>query len=61
MLPEFMDRADVGMIERRGGARLQMEPGQCFGALGRLIRKKFQRDMPPERQVFGFVDDARMR
>ena len=38
LLPDFVYRADVGMVESRGGLSLTPEPGQCLGVFGYVIR-----------------------
>jgi len=55
---DFMDCADIGVIQCRGGLRFLDEPG--FARLGgcQMRREKLQRDKPVEICIPGFVDDA---
>ena len=55
---DFVDGADVGMVERRGGAGFAAETLEGLRIVGGFGRKKFQRDEAAELDVFGFVDDT---
>ena len=58
MLPDFVDRADIGMVESRGGLRLPLESGQRLGVFGYFIGQKLQRDESVEGYVLSFVDNT---
>ena len=38
LLTDFVDRADVGMVQRRGGLRLALETGESLRISGYLVR-----------------------
>ena len=42
LLPNLMDRADIGMVECGGCLRLPLETGQGLGVLGDVIGQKLQ-------------------
>ena len=58
MLADVVEGADVGVVQRRGGARLALEAfrGQRVGG-GRLGQELY-RDMAAEPEVLGAVHDA---
>ncbi len=58
LVVNFVDGADVGMIQRGGGLRLALETGQGLRILGNFFRQKFERDEAVQLQVLGLVDDA---
>ncbi len=58
LLADIMDRADVGMIQGRGGLRFALKARQRLRVLGNLIGQKFQRHEAVETGVFGFIDNA---
>ena len=58
VLPDFVDRADVGMIQRRSGTRLTTETFERLSVTGYVIGKKFQCDEAPQFGVFGLVDNS---
>ena len=53
-----VDRADVGMVQRGGGAGFALKAFECLRIVGDVIGKKFEGDEAAELGVFGFVDDA---
>ena len=57
-LPDVVDRADVGMIERRCRARFAAKPLDRLRIPGNVVGKEFQRDVPAEPRVPGLVDHA---
>ena len=57
-LADVVDRADVGVVENRRGARLALEPHDAVGPVERLVDDELQRDVPAEPDVLGFIDDA---
>ena len=58
LLANFVDRANVGMIEGRSGAGLAAETFERLRVARDVIRKKFQSDEAAKFGVFRFVDDA---
>src|ERR1019366_4681909 len=56
LLPDLMDRADVGMVERGSGLRLTSEPFQSLWVCGYVLWQEFQRDESPKLGVLGLVD-----
>jgi hypothetical protein len=58
LLANLVDRADVGMIQRRGCARLSPKTFHCLWDLGQILRKKLKRDKPAKGRVFGLVDNT---
>src|SRR5208283_417160 len=55
MLANFVDGADVGMVEGRGSARLALKTLHRVSIVGDRFRKKFQSGMAAQAQVLGFV------
>ncbi len=55
---DIVDGADVGMIERGGGAGLAAETFDSLGVMGDIIRQKFESDVAAEAGVGSFVNDA---
>src|SRR6266704_3355319 len=53
-----VNRADVGMIERRCSARFAAESLDCLRDPGNVVGEEFQRNAPAETCVLGFVDHA---
>ncbi len=51
-----IDRADVGMIQRRGGARLQQKAVERILIARQLRRQKLQRNFAPQVEIFRFID-----
>ena len=58
MFPDVVDRADVRMIERRGGARLASKPQDGLCVLGERFRKELQGDPSSKPGVLGLIDNA---
>jgi len=57
-LADFVDRADVGMIQRRRGARLLQKAARRLWPFAEVPWKKLQRDVSAESLVEPFVDHA---
>ena len=53
-----VDRADVGVVERRQHLRFTLEAGQPFGITGKGVRQHLDRHVPVEGRVPGTVDLA---
>ena len=58
VLADVVDGADVGVVERGGGARLAAEARQRGGVAGHLFGQELERDLAAEPGVDGAVDDA---
>ena len=58
VLADFVDGADVGMIESRGGACLAAEALQRLRVARHFVGQEFEGDEAAEVGVFGLVDDA---
>ena len=58
VLVNFINRADIGMVQ--GGCRLSfaLETGQGLGIFGYFVGQEFQGYEAAKLDVFGFVDDA---
>jgi hypothetical protein len=46
------------VIERGRGASFAAEALQGLSVRRKFVRKKFQRDAPPEAGIFGLIDDT---
>ena len=57
-LPDFMDRADVGMVQTRGRLSLALEAQHGLRVVGYFLRQKLQGDEAVQVDVLGLVDDA---
>ena len=58
VLADFVDRADVRMVQRGRSARLAQESLQRLFVAGDLFRQELQRDGPAERRVLGAVNHS---
>ncbi len=58
VLADFVDGADVGMVQRGGGARFAPETFQRLRVLDHIEGQEFQGDEAAQLGVFRFVDDA---
>ena len=58
LLPDFVDGADIGMIESRSGLSLAFEAREGLRIASDLGREEFESHEAVEINVFGFVDDA---
>ena len=57
-LGDFIDRADVRMVEGRGGPRFANEPRARVRVGRRLGGEQFERDVPAQLRIVGQVDFA---
>ena len=53
---DVVNRADVRVVERRGGARFSLEPLQRLPVFCEVLRQKLQRHPSTQFRVFGLVD-----
>ena len=58
LVADVVNGADAGVVQRGGGPRLALEPGQRLAIIRQIGRKKFERDEAPQARVLGLVDDA---
>ena len=58
LLVDFVDGADVGMVQSGGGFGFTLEAGEGLRILGDIVGQEFQSDEAAEFEVFGFVDYA---
>jgi hypothetical protein len=58
VLSDIVNRADMRMIEGRGGAGLALEPFDRTRIPRQFLGEEFQRDGTSQARVFGPVDDA---
>ena len=57
-LGDFIDGADVGMVEGRCGLGFALKTGQGLSVFGYIIAQKLERDKAMQGDVFGLVDHA---
>ena len=55
LLADIMNRAYIGMIQRRGSPRFALESFQCRAVLRKTFGQKFQCHVTTELRVFGLV------
>jgi len=55
---DFVDGADVGMVEGGGGLGFALETFERLSVASEIFGKKFEGDETAELGVFGFVNDA---
>ena len=53
---DFVDGADVGMVQRGGGPRLAAKAFQGLRVLGHIVGQELQGDEAAEFSVLGLVD-----
>ncbi len=58
MLADFVDGADVGMIQGGSGAGFAAKTFERLRIAGEIVGQKFQRNEAAEFSVFGFVNHA---
>ena len=58
LLADFVDGADIGMVQSGGGLRLAAGSAQAPEGLGDIIGQEFQGDKATESGVLGLVDHA---
>jgi hypothetical protein len=56
MFANFVNGADVGVIESRGGARLATEPLQSLRVSGKVVWEEFEGDEAAKLNIFGLVN-----
>ncbi|MGA8104984.1 MAG: hypothetical protein WB869_22710 [Candidatus Acidiferrales bacterium] len=58
LVVNFVDGADVGMIQCGGGLRLAFEAGESLRIFGNVVRQELQGDKAVQLYVLGLVDHA---
>src|SRR4029077_5129826 len=58
VLANFVNGANVGMVERRSGLRFTLETFHCLAIVCNGFRQELQRDEAAKPGVFGLVDHA---
>src|SRR5450755_1563843 len=58
VLADVVDRADVGMVERRRGVGFTLKAGERLRVLFDLFGQELESDKTMQPRIFGFVDDA---
>jgi hypothetical protein len=58
LLPDFVDRADVRMVQCRRSTSFTPKALQRLWVFCKIIGKKFQGNEAPKLGVFGFVNDT---
>ncbi len=58
LIVNFVDGADVGVVQSRGSLGFALEAGQRLRISGHVVGKEFEGDETAEFQIFGFVDNA---
>src|ERR1700746_1597351 len=58
MFAEFVNRADIRMVESGSSSRLAAKTFKGLGVLRHIIRQEFQSNKPPKLGILGFVDNA---
>ena len=56
VFPDLVNRANVGMVQRRCGAGFPAKPFQCLRIIGHIFGKKFEGNEAAKFGVFSFVD-----
>src|SRR4029077_3738076 len=56
VLADFVDGANIGMIESRGRPRLPAKPFQCLWVARQFIRQEFESHEAAKVGVLGFID-----
>jgi hypothetical protein len=55
---DVVNGANIGVVQRRGGARLALEAFERVLIARKLFRQELQRHLPAELQIFGLVNDT---
>src|SRR5262245_7972189 len=58
LLADVVNRADVGMVQGGGHARLTAKPLENLRVANDRVRKELQRHRSGESRVLGFIDDT---
>ncbi len=58
LLPDVINRADIGVVQGGSSLRLALKASQRLGIAGHLVGQELERHEAVEARVFGLVDDA---
>ena len=58
LLADVVDRADVWMVERRGGPGFTLKAAQGLGITRQIVGDELERHGTVQPRIFGFVDHA---
>ena len=58
MLPDLVNRADIGVVQTGGCTRFAPKALQGGRILGKFRGEKLKRNEAPQFHIFGFVDNA---
>src|SRR5215472_2564313 len=58
LFADFINRADIRMIQGGGSTRLPTKSLQCLRIFGNAFGKEFECDEPAKLSVLGLVDDT---
>ena len=58
LVVDFVNRADVGMVQGGSGLRLALETGEGLRIFGNFVGQELERDKAMQLDVLGFVDHA---
>src|ERR1700730_14730526 len=58
LVPDLIDRADIGMVESRSSLSFSLETSQGLGVSGDLVRQELQGHKTMESGVLSLVDDT---
>jgi hypothetical protein len=58
VLADFVNRADIGMIQGGGSAGFALEALEGLTVVGDIVRQEFQRDVTAKAFVLGLIHDA---
>ena len=58
LLPDVINRADIGMVQRGSSLRLALKASQRLGIAGHFVGQELERHEAVEARVFGLVDNA---
>jgi len=56
--PMFVDRADIGVVQSRGGPGFALEALKSLTVFGKFIGEKLQRNMAAEARIFSLENDT---
>ena len=56
VIVNFVDGANVGMIQRRGGLGFALKAAECLRIFGYVVGQEFERDKAAELDIFGLVN-----
>ena len=58
LLADIVDRAYVGVVQRRCGLGFSLKAGERLGVVGNVFRQEFKGHKTMQARVFGLVNDA---